>query len=178
MTITGWPLTLEQFLALPEAKPALEYGPGGEVTQKMSPTTDHSVLQGEFVTRINAHALPRRLGRAYPELRVNTGGFSRVPDVAFYRETRRPRTRYPTTAPDLAIEIASPEQSRDELADKCAWYVDQGATLALLVDPDDRTVRVFTAEQTRTLGAGDVLSLDAVVTGLGLNLHEVFAALD
>jgi hypothetical protein len=48
MTITGGPLTLEQFLALPEAKPALEYGPDGEVTQKMAPTTDHAALHGEL----------------------------------------------------------------------------------------------------------------------------------
>jgi len=32
-TITNWPLTLEQFLGLPEAEPALEMGPEGEITQ-------------------------------------------------------------------------------------------------------------------------------------------------
>jgi hypothetical protein len=32
-TITNWPLTLEQFLSLPEAEPALEMGCGGEISQ-------------------------------------------------------------------------------------------------------------------------------------------------
>src|SRR5919199_4020158 len=114
MVITNWPLTLEQFLALPEAEPALEYGPDGQVSQKMSPESRHSRLQKWFVVRITNYAEPRHLGEALPELRVNTGRASLVPDVAFYREGRVPPAGYPTTAPELAIEIASPGQSRDE----------------------------------------------------------------
>ena len=52
-TITNWPLTLEQFLSLPEAEPALEMGPDGEITQKVSPTTVHALLQLEIATRLN-----------------------------------------------------------------------------------------------------------------------------
>ena len=33
--ITDWPLTLEQFPALPEATPALEMGPCGEIKQNV-----------------------------------------------------------------------------------------------------------------------------------------------
>src|ERR671939_384307 len=51
--ITDWNLSLDQFLDLPEAKPALEYDPpcdghGATVRQKMSPTAGHSALQHAF----------------------------------------------------------------------------------------------------------------------------------
>src|SRR5919199_4995345 len=159
MTITGWPLTLEQFLALPEANPALEYGPDGQVSQKMSPTTEHGALQADLASRINQHAVPRRLGRAYTEQRVNIGGQSLVPDVNYYRASRPPARPYPNTPPDLVIEIASPDQSREDLAAKCAWYVEQGASLALLVDAEARTIDVFSAGQRQKLQGTGVLPL-------------------
>jgi Uma2 family endonuclease len=65
--------TLEQFLCLPERKPALEYG-DGVVTRKVSPKGRHSALQDELVERFNA-------GRAVrgPQARLASGQFSRAP---------------------------------------------------------------------------------------------------
>jgi Uma2 family endonuclease len=60
-------ITLEQFLQLPELKPALEFI-GGRIIQKMPPKLPHSVIQGELLMALNAFARPRKLGRAYPEL--------------------------------------------------------------------------------------------------------------
>ena len=48
MAIARQGLTLEEFLALPEEKPALEYH-DGTVTQKVTPKPEHSGLQGELV---------------------------------------------------------------------------------------------------------------------------------
>jgi Uma2 family endonuclease len=178
VTITGWPLTLEQFLELPEAKPALEYGPNGEVTQKMSPTTDHAALQLSLVARLDQHARQRHLGRAYTEHRVIIGGRAVVPDVTYYQSSRRPGRPYPTTPPDLVIEIASPGQSREELSEKCAWYVQQGASLAFLVDPEARTIQAFWAGQMQTLRGAELLPVQALLPGLELRVDEVFSALD
>ena len=44
MVIAREGLTLEEFLALPEEKPALEYG-AGVVTQKVAPLYEHSLLR-------------------------------------------------------------------------------------------------------------------------------------
>jgi Uma2 family endonuclease len=88
--ITNWPLTLEQFLPLPDAEPALEMGANGEITQKASPTTEHAALQRELAARLEAHARPLRLGHAFTEQRVILGQIARVPDVSFYRQDRSP----------------------------------------------------------------------------------------
>jgi Uma2 family endonuclease len=183
MVISNWPLTLEQFLALPEAEPPLEFGPNGRVSQKVSPTTEHSIVQAEFVARLNGYAVPRRLGRAFPELRITLGGLSRVPDIVFYRQDRLPRApdgawlRYPALPPDVVIEIASPDQMRDELLERCRWYVAQGTPLALLTDPAGRTVTVLEAGRSTTLRGADVLPLDSPLPGLSLTAAEVFAGL-
>lgn len=45
--------------------------------------------------------------------------------------------------PDLIVEIASPGQSISALVRRCLWYVQEGVAVALLVDPDDRSVLVL-----------------------------------
>ncbi len=76
-------MTLETFLALPEETPGLEYQ-DGVVTQKVSPTTSLNALQLDLAMRFNLEAVPRQLGRAFPEQRVTCAGASRVPDVAYF----------------------------------------------------------------------------------------------
>lgn len=183
MAITNWPLTLEQFLALPEAEPALEYGPDGQVTQKVSPTTEHSIVQRDLIMRLDGYAVAHRLGRAFPELRVVLGGVSRVPDVVFYRQERLPRApdstwlRYPTLPPDVVVEIASPGQARDELIETCRWYLARGTPVALLADPAESTVTAFMPGRTATLRGDDALPLDGPLPGLMLTVAEIFAGL-
>src|SRR5579864_1495210 len=144
MVITDWHLTLEQFLDLPEATPALEYDPpcdgaGATVRQKMSPPAGHSALQKAFVVLLNPLEAEGLLVR--PELRVVRRS-AKVPDLCVYAQDALERTallrgRYPTTPPLLAIEIISPDDDPLEQVAKCRFYVDEwGCPLALLVDPD------------------------------------------
>ena len=80
MAITGQTLTLEEFLQLPEEKPALEYV-AGTVRQKVSPEILHGLLQGVLFEWINRFAWPRKVATAAVELRVSFAGASHVPDV-------------------------------------------------------------------------------------------------
>jgi len=72
-------LTLEEFLKLPETKPASEYI-NGETIQKPMPKTRHSRLQGKLTSTINGVVEDRRVAYAFPELRCTFGGRSVVPD--------------------------------------------------------------------------------------------------
>ena len=80
--LTG--ISVEEFLALPEVKPALEYVEGS-VTQKVSPKGRHSVLQASLTDTINRIARPNKLALAFPELRFSGMRHSEVPDVSVYR---------------------------------------------------------------------------------------------
>ena len=136
MTVAQHPLTLEQFLKLPETKPASEYQ-DGKIAQKPMPKGKHSVLQSEWTANINWHAKNRRLGRAFPELRCTFAGRSIVPDVAYVAWERIPRDPSGAVAdefflaPDLPIEVLSPDQDVRSLEEKLTFCVQHGCRLGL-----------------------------------------------
>src|SRR4051812_7363967 len=184
MAITRQGLTLEQFLALPEEKPALEYD-DGIVTQKVPPDIRHSALRFQIAVLFNRLILPRKLARAFPELRTTFAGRSRVPDVAvvgWERIARLPDGKLgggPLREPPLiAVEIRSPEQRRNALLPRCQWYADHGVALTLLIDPDDETITLFRAgESPQSLRAGDRIDFGDTLPGFTLLVAEVFEAL-
>jgi Uma2 family endonuclease len=129
-------MTLEEFLKLPEKKPALEFE-DGVVTQKVPPRMKHSLLQPWICALINRHTLPRKLALVFSELRATYGGRSRVPDIAVVRWERVPRDPDGRIGedfrdvPDIAIEIRSPGQRVPQRVPQmevcCASFVEQGA---------------------------------------------------
>jgi Uma2 family endonuclease len=183
-TITNWPLTLEQFLSLPEAEPALEMGCNGEISQKAPPTTRHAALQRELVVRLENYARRRAPGHSFTEHRIILSRLARVPDVTFYRQHRLPLDSagayidYPTTPPDLVVEIYSPgQEDRRDLVLKSAWYIEQGVRIVLLVDPERRRVTSFTATGEAVFETTQPLPLDETLPGLLLTPADLFAAL-
>ncbi len=175
--------TLEEFLDLPEKKPALEFEEG-RVTQKVSPKGKHSATQGDFVQIFDRFARPRKLARAFPELRVSFAGVSRVPDVSLYRWERIPLDERGEIAdefsepPDLVVEIVSPKQTVNTLIRRCLWYVAHGVMIALLVDPRDRSIILFRPDGLPlALRGDDQLPLDDVLPRIKLSVADVFASL-
>jgi Uma2 family endonuclease len=143
------------FLALPEPddSPGYELEEDGRVTKKVAPRPRHSTLQAELLFRFRA-AQTSRIAQAYPELRIvwpNILAVS-IPDIAVYRWERRPigPDRMPldeaTQPPDLAIEIRSPDQTSASQLGKCMAHVERGTRLALLLDPEQETAHLVTAE--------------------------------
>jgi Uma2 family endonuclease len=173
-------LTLEQFLEIPEQKPALEFDADGTIHEKMSPNTEHSGLQVHIghllLTWIDVDP-PRRRGYVYSELRTNVAGASKLPDVAFYR--RRPREserKHALELADVSIEILSPRDDLDDQLEKCKWYIDQGSETAMLIDPEQRSVTLFSPG-----GQVEMLAPPAMVRllpDLELGLTEIFRVLE
>ena len=183
MAIAQQGLTLEEFLSLPERKPALEFEAGVD-TRKVSAKGRHSTLQVEWVERINRVARPRKLAFAFSELRTTFGGVSRVPDVSVYRWERIPRDANGEVLdefrdpPDVVIEIVSPGQSVNTLVRRCLWYVGNGVRLALLVDPQDRSVIVFRPDsRTSALRGEDRIDFGDVLPGFEIVVGELFDSL-
>ncbi len=181
--IVGRRMTLEQFLALPEAEPAFELV-DGVVTQKVAPQGQHVLLQLDFATRVNSVTRSQKLALALPELRTTYAGLSRVPDVAIYRWDRIPRlpngriaNRF-TEPPDIAVEIVSPDQTATELVSKCIWYVKNGVRIALIADPDQELVLRFCPNALPdALTGDDRIDLDEVLPGFELTVNQLFVSL-
>lgn len=79
-----------------------------------------------------------------PELHL--GPHVVVPDLAGWRRERMPKlpdTAYFETAPDWVAEVLSPSTARIDRTDKLAIYATFGVRHAWYVDPDQRTLEVF-----------------------------------
>ncbi len=183
MAITQRRLTLEEFLALPEQKPVLEYWEG-VVTQKVSPKGPHGRLQLKLGALLEAAAAPRKLAMVFTEVRATYADSSLVPDIAVYLWDRVPRTARGRVAddfvltPDIAIEIVSPGQSVISQARRCRWYVEQGAKVALAVNPrNDSVTEVQAGGIERVLRGNDRLDLSPVLPDFALTVQELFDSL-
>ena len=108
--------SLEQFLILPETKPASEYI-DGKIVQKPMPQGKHSLLRMNILTFINSILMEAKIAIAFPELRCTIGGRSTVPDVVILENKNIPKdddgeiSNVVTTPPNWIIEILSPDQS-------------------------------------------------------------------
>lgn len=141
-------LTLEEFLKLPETKPASEYI-NGQIIQKPMPQGKHSTIQGELVTSVNAIAKAKKVAKAFPELRCTFGGRSIVPDVAVFSWERIPVNQNGdvanvfANAPDWTIEILSSDQSPTKVISNILHCLTHDCKLGWLIDPNEKSVVVY-----------------------------------
>ena len=76
-------LSLEDFLRLPETKPASEYI-NNSIYQKPMPQGEHSRIQTRLSAAINQAGESQKLALALTELRCTFSGSSIVPDIAVF----------------------------------------------------------------------------------------------
>ncbi len=141
--------TLQEFLELPETKPASEYDQGYSY-QKPMPQGEHSVIQSELVAALNTALKPS--ARAFTELRCIFGEQVIVPDLAVFIQERIPLTQTGRIAnrfelaPDWLIEILSPQQSQTRLTKKIVTSLAYGTQMGWLIDPQEQAVLVYTPD--------------------------------
>ncbi|MEH1779353.1 MAG: Uma2 family endonuclease [Nostoc sp.] len=175
------PLTLEEFLKLPETKPTSEYI-NGQIIQKPMPQGKHSKLQGKLVTGINEVVESRKIALAFPELRCTFGGRSIVPDVAVFAWERIPIDERGDVAnvfktyPDWTIEILSPEQSQTKVTGNILHCLKHGSRFGWLIDPDERSVLVYPPKQQPELlqEEQEILPVPDLVSGFQLTVGQLF----
>lgn len=169
----------EHFLRQPENQDRLFEFIHGEIVEKM-PTEEHGYIAGIFVTRLNNHVLPRRLGIVAVETRYRKPQDtrnSRMPDVSFrvghgplVREGAVPRM------PDLAIEIQSPDDPIKAMREKAAYYLANGTQLVWLVFTRRRYLEVYRpGAEMEVLFGSDVLDGGDLLPGFSLPVAEIFA---
>jgi Uma2 family endonuclease len=181
MTITAIrPIAIDEFLQLPETKPASEFI-HGEIIQKPMPQGEHSLLQVTLCETINQIAKLQKIAKAFPELRCVFGGLAIVPDIAVFRWERIPRSPSGRIAnrfeihPDWAIEILSPDQRYRQVLGKLLHCAEYGTELGWLLDAEDESVLVVDSDRrVREFTNSDRLP---VLTGIDLDLtvEQVFS---
>jgi Uma2 family endonuclease len=106
----------------------------------------------------------------------------RKPDGSFVLEGRLAGGRIPRghvrIAPDLAIEVISPNDSYYLVDAKVHEYLDAGVRLVWVINPDNRTLKVYRLDDQRPveLAVGDVLDGGDVLPGFSCPLADLFPA--
>jgi Uma2 family endonuclease len=179
MTLAKSPLTLTEFLDLPETEPASEYI-DGEILQKPTPKGKHSHLQLSLSLSINQAASSAKTAYAWPKLRCSFGDRSIVPDIAVFEWGHIPFDAEGEVSndflipPDWIIEILSPDQSPNRVTQKILYSLQYGTQLGWMLDPSDRSIVVFLPNQLPIFCEGsDRLPILAPIT-LQLTCEKVF----
>lgn len=106
-----------------------------------------------------------------------------APDVGFMRAERVPPRTSPEYAkpwpgaPDLAVEVASPNQYKPGMASKAQLYLSFGTRLVWIIWPRHQSVDIWRPgdlEPSGTLGASGVLSGEDVVPGFAYPVADLF----
>lgn len=143
----------------------------------------HGSIAGRITLALGEFVRPRGLGDvlgAEPGFLIGRDPDTvRAPDVAFVRAERIPtgeKTRFFEGAPDLAVEVLSPNDRASEVNAKVRDWLDAGCRMVWVVDPATRMVSVYRSRaQIEVLGASDTLRGDDVLPGFSLPVAELLA---
>jgi Uma2 family endonuclease len=153
----------------------------GVVHEKVSPLRTHGRVMGEIYMLLRAWSRGR--GDVSLEWRMYLAeGVTLVPDLAFVSKERlaplsHAEREKPPFAPDIAVEVRSPEDREANVRRKTELYLQHGAVIVLNVDPSTREVRLTDATGERTLKSGDAVEHPAF-PGLSIEVEEIFALVE
>ena len=110
-------------------------------------------------------------------------GKVRKPDLSFVSRGRFPKGRVPRgyirIAPDLAVEVLSPNDLADEAEAKVEEYLDAGVRLVWVISPKAETVTVYRADRSAVkLHEADELSGENVLPEFRCQVSDLFVVAD
>jgi Uma2 family endonuclease len=182
MALTGRRMTAEELWQLPDDGLRHELV-DGELRTMAPSGGEHghvtSNVHGSLFVHLQAQSVGRLFAAETGFLLARDPDLVRAPDVAFVRRERadavgRVRSYWPG-APDLAVEVVSPNDRPAEVEDKIRTWLAHGTQMALAVYPDDRRVRVHRPDRApHELSETDVLDGSEVVPGWTAPVRDFF----
>ncbi|MFN3649042.1 MAG: Uma2 family endonuclease [Armatimonadota bacterium] len=174
-------LTPEEFYRLYADDPYRRELVDGMVVTMSPPGPHHGRIDSRVGVPLAAFVRSHSLGDV-----VSNSGFVlrrdlvRAPDQAFVSNERIEAAEgaekgYWEVAPDLAVEVVSPDDRRSELDRKIRDYLECGVRMVWIIDPPTRTVTAYRPErEPRVLSGDDSLDGEDVVPGFRLPLAELW----
>jgi len=156
----------------------------------MSPKNNwyHGRICVRLVTSLANFASEHRLGAV---LDSSTGYWMhnrncRAPDISFVPKSRlaalgfKPKEkRFFPGAPDLAVEILSPNHTRAEIDERLRDFFSSGTQLAWIIDPESESVEICRSlTQRKLLGPGAFLEGEDVLPGFRYPIANLFKEWD
>jgi Uma2 family endonuclease len=172
-------LTLQEFLALPEGEPYYELI-DGEAIPQVSPKRFHCGVQKALLFLLDAWTENR--GFFYQEWAViltrHRQSWVPIPDLLYISYDRLaadwPEDGPCPVAPELVIEIISPDQTFGMMTEKAVDYLSAGVLRVWVVDPKAQSITIFMPEAVPMTYKGDRILTDLLFPGLELTAQQVF----
>jgi Uma2 family endonuclease len=152
---------------------------------RMSPTgTTHGEVTMNLAAPLHRHVKLNKLGKVYAAetgFKLETDPDTvRAPDIAFVTakrlQSQSGQQGYGDGAPDLAVGVMSPGDTKREVTEKIKEYFAGGARMVWVVNPKSRTVSVYRSPSDGTmLTENDTLDGGDVVLGFQIAVAEIFA---
>lgn len=182
MTVNAKLMTADELIRLPDDGLRYELV-RGELCTMAPPGFQHGKSGSRFGRSLDRHVEANQLGEV---ITIETGyrltsdpDTVRCPDVAFVSRERALAVGdlpgYFPGAPDLVVEVISPNDRYSEVDEKVTEWLEHGAQLVFVVHPRWQTVAVHRpGEAVRTFGVGDVLDGEDVVPGWSMAVRDLF----
>ncbi len=156
---------------------------GGELCIMSPAGFEHGDIAAELSARLRIYVSKKKLG-AVPaaetgyRLRRNPDTV-RAPDVSFVSKARVDKagkvTGYFPGAPDLAVEVVSPDDKAEDVHAKVSEYFRHGTKLVWVIYPKTREIEVFrSARRGQVLTVGDFLEGGQLIPGFRCPVAELF----
>lgn len=175
--------TPEDLLTMPDNGISYELVDGQLVERPMSVLS--SLVGGILHHLLLAHCLANRLGLVWPQETSfqcfpDAPNKVRKPDTAYIRHGRITQEQVMTeghcsVAPDLAVEVVSPNEEVYDLDQKVQEYLNAGVRLVWVINPQQHTVHVYRADgSTAFLREKGELDGEDVVPGFRVPVRDIF----
>lgn len=154
----------------------------GKLREMALEVSSHGACGGTLQAYLGYHVITQRLGQVFS---AGTGftiarapDTVRAPDIAFVSKDRLPDPLpygYLELAPDLVVEVVSPNDTAREVREKVDDWLNAGVRLVWVVDYQKRTITEYRSRKPiRVLREEDTLNGGDVVPGFSLPVREVF----
>ncbi len=155
----------------------------GELIVMPPAGSESSDQNAEITMQLRMWAKRDGTGRTFD----SSGGFTlpngavRSPDASWVERskwealTNEQRKKFVPLCPDFVIELRSPTDSLSVLRDKMQEYLDNGAKLGRLIDPEQKRVYVYRPRsEAEELHNPEKIPGDPILSGFTLDLREIW----
>jgi len=156
----------------------------GELREMTPAGFEHCKIAGRLAGPLGVYVQQNNLG----EVLVAEPGFVlqkdpdivRSPDVAFVAKARIPEAadqpKFAKLAPDLAVEVVSPNDRAEDVDEKIQQYLDAGAKLVWVIHPRTKTVVEYASpDRIRKLTQDEALEGGDVIPGFSTPVSSLFS---
>jgi Uma2 family endonuclease len=182
MAVHAAPVTADELLRLPDDGLRRELV-RGELRMMTPAGWEHGCVAAAVAELLRSHARKTESGTVCGAetgfvLRTDPDTV-RAPDAAFVSRARVENVgntaKYWPGAPDLAVEIVSPDDSFHEVEEKALEWLAAGTVAVLVLDPAKRTATVYRGQGDAHIHrAQDTLDLGYAVPGFSVAVAKLF----